>query len=168
MTEREIQLAFVRRAGNGRNMLPNANVPCVGEADLLRVTPGGYLVEWEIKTSRADFLRDFKHKWYKHRHLSGEWPMGRMGIIPRQFWFIAPEKAVPVVPCYAGLIWVSENGDGELAFQEVVRAPMLPTRKCTPKEIRQFLGQACHRLWGARNEAQQLRLTHTAHQELIA
>lgn len=150
MTEREIQRAFQRQCGFSGALLPNVHMPGTWtECDLLGITRVGYLYEWEIKTNRADFLRDFEKKPFKHLRLSGERDPGYRMMHPKHFWFIAPEDVVPVVPCYAGLIWVREE-QKRYSFKTVVRAPKLPGQKCTFEQMSQLLGKACYKMWDVR------------------
>lgn len=78
------------------------------EADLISVTKADYWHEYEIKCTKADFVRDFEK--FKHRHI-------RSGIlytdrIPNYFWYVAPINAIPLcIPDYAGLILVTEDPD---------------------------------------------------------
>lgn len=76
------------------------------ESDFVRITPAGFLTEWEIKVSRSDFRADFK-KVDKHRSIAaGEWW--------KHFWYIAPRGIIPLdeIPEYAGLIeCVTKTGD---------------------------------------------------------
>jgi len=73
------------------------------ECDLAVLSPTGYLWEVEIKTSKADLVRDkSKRKWlfYKERKI-------------RKLWFAIPKKllnAIEHIPTFAGVLTVSEYG----------------------------------------------------------
>lgn len=65
------------------------------DADFCAVTSSGQVYEWEIKVSRADFLRDFKKR--RHRIYSGEFddhPHVRDRKKPNRFWYVAPPGIV--------------------------------------------------------------------------
>ena len=55
------------------------------EADVFAINKNGYMTEFEIKRSRADFLNDFKNKPGKHKrlkertaiHIRDEWVGGK-------------------------------------------------------------------------------------------
>ena len=76
------------------------------EADLISVTKADYWHEYEIKSTKSDFLRDFekpKHRQFRHA-------MRYPARVPNYFWYVAPIKAIPLcIPDYAGLIVVAES-----------------------------------------------------------
>lgn len=64
-----MELAVVRLLDYRRQIIvPNVSwgLGLSHECDLLCLTPSEYLVEYEIKISKSDFLRDFK-KWHGHK-----------------------------------------------------------------------------------------------------
>lgn len=90
LTSRNLMFAVVKAKGNPFFLRPN---DCVvenvswgmftwGEADLIALTKAGYLIEGEVKISKADFLHDSaKRKW---RERSG-WSRDI-----RRFFYIVP------------------------------------------------------------------------------
>ena len=74
------------------------------ELDLAIMTNKGYLYEVEIKTSRADLIRDKnKQKW------KGMYPIGRI----KKLWFAIPEKlmkSIEHIPERAGVLVVNKDG----------------------------------------------------------
>lgn len=79
---------------------------CV-DADFVAVTLAGQVIEYEIKVSRSDFLRDRKK--LRHRIYSGE----RRGRLPNRFWYVTAPNIVREgeLPQWAGLL---EWSDGQL------------------------------------------------------
>lgn len=108
------------------------------ESDFLTVSTSGYMTEYEVKVSRADFRQDFKKScskrtpqgWrtretvLKHDKLAG----GAYGL--KHFYFIAPEGIIPhdEIPEHAGLIEVTLHHKGNINLQTnvVKKAPRLP------------------------------------------
>ena len=86
------------------------------EADIIMVSPSGLATEYEVKTSRADFKKDFakisKHKnlakpvLAKSRNTVAQYPNA-----PNYFYYVCEEGLLTVkdIPPYAGLIYVKEN-----------------------------------------------------------
>lgn len=102
------------------------------ESDMLIKTRSGYWYEVECKISFADFKNDFKNKRQKHELLkTGDEKHRR----PNYFYYCVPwylsGKVLPLLPDYAGLIVLTENGK----LKEVKRAPMLHNNKYTNEEL---------------------------------
>lgn len=103
------------------------------ESDMLVKTRSGYWYEVECKISLADFKNDFTHKRQKHELLkTGDEKHRR----PNYFYYCVPwylsEKVLPLLPDYAGLIVLIENG----RLNEVNRAPCLHKQKYTNEELK--------------------------------
>lgn len=103
------------------------------ESDMLIKTRSGYWYEAECKISFADFKNDFKHKRQKHELLKmGDEKHRR----PNYFYYCVPwylsEKVLPLLPDYAGLIVLTENG----RLNEVKRSPCLHKQKYTNEELK--------------------------------
>jgi hypothetical protein len=89
-----------------------------GESDLISVTEAGLVHEFEIKTSKSDYLREFRDKEYKHEVLeqSGReiWDKEEFESkdIPNYFWFATDRELCEriEVPEYAGLLCVGSSG----------------------------------------------------------
>ena len=76
------------------------------EMDMFRLTRADYCIEYEIKTSVADYKRDFIGKSSKHSILA------RDGQGPDRFYFVMPKSVaerVGEVPAYAGLIVIPDD-----------------------------------------------------------
>lgn len=103
------------------------------ESDMLIKTRSGYWYEVECKISFADFKNDFKHKRQKHELLKNVDEKRRR---PNYFYYCVPwylsEKVLPLLPDYAGLIVLTENG----RLNEVKRSPCLHKQKYTNEELK--------------------------------
>jgi hypothetical protein len=82
-----------------------------GESDLISVTETGLVHEFEIKTSKEDFNRDFRDKSFKHEVLKEGAPIEDK-CTPNYFWFAMPRPLCEnvEVPEYAGKICVGSSG----------------------------------------------------------
>jgi hypothetical protein len=94
------------------------------ESDLISITRDGYVIEYEIKTSRSDFLREFKTKESKHKSLR----LGRAE--PNRFFFACPEGLISreEVPDYAGLVYI-RPGLVNLQVVQIKPAPFIHNEK---------------------------------------
>jgi len=91
------------------------------ECDFTRIKRSLFFHEYEIKASRADFLRDF-NKDSKHRQIA----QGRSGLAT--FTFVIKEGQITAdeIPSYAGL-WTYIDMGFMVKFTEVIKAPRLKT-----------------------------------------
>ena len=100
------------------------------EADVLMITKAKLVYEYEIKTSRADFKKDFtkisKHKIYsdKKPHLVKQRNYPKK---PNYFYYVCVEGLIKVseIPPYAGLIYITKEGYSK----EIKKAPRLHSYK---------------------------------------
>ena len=103
------------------------------ESDMLINTRSGYWYEVECKISLADFKNDFTHKRQKHELLKNGDEKRRR---PNLFYYCVPwylsGKVLPLLPDYAGLIVLTENG----RLNEVKRSPCLHKQKYTNEELK--------------------------------
>jgi hypothetical protein len=125
-----------------------------GESDFLAINNRGMVVEYEIKTTHWDFMRDFQDRGDKakrHRILSGLADhVNIQAKMPNLFYFVAPKGVIPLseVPEYAGLIEVYESKDrtGPVPAAEVKkRAPRLHDRVATDRLRMKFLDEMVFR-----------------------
>lgn len=103
------------------------------ESDIVEVTKTGYLVEYEVKTSRSDFLADRrKSKWsfYKFNYHKA----------PKYFYYILPKGTAKVeeLPDFAGLVEY-EVYDDVVIFATVHKPEQLNRLKATEEEKYQLL-----------------------------
>lgn len=103
------------------------------ESDVVKFTKSGYVYEFEIKISKADFKNDFKHK--KKKHLLLEDSNNEIKNRPNYFYYVVPYGLISVedVPEYAGLLYINSttvgNGAPHHHFIEVKKAPSLHKNK---------------------------------------
>lgn len=98
------------------------------ESDIIAVTKTGYLVEYEVKTSRADFLADRrKTKWafYKFNYNKA----------PKYFYYILPKGVAKPeeLPDFAGLIEYQTFQD-KITFVTEKKPVQLNRLKATEEE----------------------------------
>lgn len=99
------------------------------ENDVFRVTKDGRWIEYEIKTSRSDFLKDkYKARTFrgvsisKHDCLASDEEKG-----PNRFYFVVPHDLVIDVPSWAGLM-VAKLGRYGISFGVEKQAPLRHAR----------------------------------------
>jgi hypothetical protein len=130
MSERRLQNAIYRFFRGKRHpvTIPNCGACGVGKADLLSVTKAQLVHEVEIKSSVADFQRDFEEKTYKHHALENQ----KGYRTANYFWFGVPDGLVEVedVPAYAGLLYVTEAGGVDV----MRRAPRIHGKKLRERD----------------------------------
>ena len=125
-------------------VMPRFAPPGWWECDVAELTTAGYLVEWEIKTSRSDFSADAR----KVEVVS--YSRRRAGVVPRtkherlaardttgpsRFWFVVPAGMLTdgQVPEWAGWAEANARSDGRVAGLTVMReAPRLHAQKASP------------------------------------
>lgn len=133
MTEKDAVtvLAFHHFGYRKRLCVPNTTEFVPWEADLLAMTPAGYLDEVEVKLSQHDFMRDFTSKPGKHKVLSCAVgtvrnEKSRERAIAR-FWFAVPEEmrdfALQNLPQYAGLLVIRVHKGRYWRVDVAVEAP---------------------------------------------
>lgn len=120
-------MGFIRKTPN-EVVIPNFYFGFY-EMDVFRMTPNGYVSEYEIKTSRADFKNDFK----KSRTVSFSKKIGDNTEVLKheeiekgshkanKFFFVVPEGMVKVeeIPKNCGLIYYKSDSYSQF---EVVKA----------------------------------------------
>lgn len=99
------------------------------ESDVVKFTKSGYVYEFEIKISKADFKNDFKNKKNKHAILENSETGNEKK--PNYFYYVVPKDMITVedVPEYAGLIYVIPYSEKRFGFLEVKKAPILHKTK---------------------------------------
>ena len=155
--EIDIQLALHRDfLSNCDICIPNYTPKGWWECDFIHITKSGYMVEHEIKVSRADFFADAK----KQKQLGfankvvGKHQLLELGSEdgPRQFWFVILEGLIDVseVPNFAGLkiVKLVENGGNPCVDVKVIKkAPFLHKSKAD-KSLKEHVLSVCYyRYW---------------------
>jgi hypothetical protein len=103
------------------------------ECDMFSITGSDYVVEYEIKISRSDYLADFKKQDrdnLKHETLS----KGVGHKCPNRFFYVVPKDLIKLSECpkYAGLIYFSNGW-----FSVVKSAPLLHRNKIEGKDYKE-------------------------------
>ena len=153
MNEMEIQNLFYPRNSSRFSMIvPNCYPVKWFECDLLCITHAGFMCEYEIKLTLADFLADAK-KGYgpvgpsKHELLAKGDVKG-----PSKFWFIVPDTLKVDVPDFAGLLRLNTLPDkGSFGwFTAVKKAPRLHKTKMSESTKDILQKNLCFRYWRQR------------------
>ena len=98
------------------------------ESDIIAVSKTGYLIEYEVKISRSDFLADRrKGKWKEYAT--------HYNTAPKSFYYVVPEGIVKKeeLPFFAGLIEFREN-EGKYIFTTIVKPKTLNRLKTTKEQ----------------------------------
>jgi len=92
-TEATLQKLVFREYAKTSIVVPNAYFRnSRWEMDTLVVTKAGFTHEFEIKTTKADFMNELKSKKYKHKYMSGGW--GGTRYFPNYYSILCPEDIV--------------------------------------------------------------------------
>ena len=85
-------------------MLPNYTPPGWYECDMFIVLKSGFTIEYEIKTSHADFKADSRKR-DKHARLTARRGRG----VPNRFFYAIPAMLVYLrdIPDYAGVVFLT-------------------------------------------------------------
>lgn len=109
------------------------------ECDVISVSKSDYIYEYEIKTSRADFKKDFIKE--KHTHMINESSTKvvrgqTIYLLPNYFTFVVPFGLVSEeeVPEYAGLMYMNEDS----SFAVVKKPKLLHKVKASDEFIRKL------------------------------
>lgn len=119
------------------------------EMDLFKIAHlTGYVTEYEIKISKADFKKDFskgktfmRHPEYNsNKHLD----MAAGKCKHNKFFFVVPENLVKVedIPNYAGLIYFNAKHN---TFTTIKTAPFIHKNKAEESVYRELARSLCFR-----------------------
>lgn len=112
------------------------------ESDIISVTKTGYLVEYEVKISRADFLADRKKtKWKTYKF--------QYNKAPKHFYYLLPENTARLeeLPSFAGLIEFTEE-NGIYNFTTIKKPQILNRLKATDTEVYTLLKKLYYKSLG--------------------
>lgn len=121
MNEATMQAILMRYAMEEKHheiAIPNITEIYRWEADVLSVTKSLLVHEFEIKISKADYLRDIK-KIYKHYCLSTEVLAAHMS--PNYFWYVSFGFEIDNLPRYAGWLSVVPHERRKIGYEVIVR-----------------------------------------------
>lgn len=163
LTERSIQRGLMARFGSSfQCACPNFTPGRWWECDLWAVTKAGYVVEYEIKLSLADFTADRRKETTHRVRVEGrnEWRrqnkhdlLAAGDCVPSRFFFAVPESLFdairPKLPPFAGLVTCEPNQFGFSWCRLRVPAPKLHRRKVEEGQIAQAMKATYHRYWNA-------------------
>lgn len=115
----EIELIRKLSAKQNNPIVRNNKSVFSWEADALEFRKDGYIVEYEIKTTRGDYTRDTQ----KTKHIYFSKYTQTNVLLPNYFVYLAPDGMIipTTLPYYAGLITYNEQQD---KF-DVVKKPVL-------------------------------------------
>jgi hypothetical protein len=163
MTEQDIQnFLFVHLGWKKKHQLIINNIHLYEwESDLLSVTGAGFVHEYEIKRTAADFRADFKKKckhWWLGNEQLNDVKLNSVISKPNYFWYVACgfEPAREDIPEYAGLIVLRPHTKTgvytHLNHQPVVikKAPALHRFKINEFMRQQIYVAAYYRFWRGR------------------
>ena len=145
MTEREMQNILYRRLCfklHHKYITPNVRSLFFWECDMVSVTQAGYINEFEIKITHADFKADMKKRKHHFLELRATWRN-----IQTYFWYVIHgfELGIADIPEYAGLMIVERGW----ATQKK-RAPRLNKIPITEKQIQILHIATYYRYWNNR------------------
>jgi len=174
MNEAEIQDYLQHHFFSGRQYgIPNIYL-YEWESDFLSVTRAGYMHEYEIKITKADFKADagktekhqivetgyrelnrYEQMVIEDREKHGEAIPKYINVAennkvpskrPNYFWYVCPDYVTDVVPDYAGLIYCKP-------YLKIVKpAPLLHKAKITTEMEKKILSSFYYRYWKIRRE----------------
>lgn len=151
MTESEIQsiIQIDERRGGHEVYVPNVYL-FNWESDMISINRSGYVWEYEIKCSRADFKADFKKESRHHAlelgveidSLNGP----EIAFRPNRFIYVCPEGLIKVeeVPYYCGLMYVKQN---RIRPRMIKKPPILHRDKITHTQTRRLLKSLYSKYW---------------------
>ena len=128
ITTKEITSALLRREVIERKrelVMPNYTPDGWWECDVLSVSDAGYASEFEIKTSRGDFFRDFsKEKRQGEATMAKHDRLVLDNRVISEYYFVVPAHMVTLdeIPPYAGVIFCVRDNSGRVRC-DLVRSP---------------------------------------------
>jgi hypothetical protein len=164
MTAREIQNALFREYGHRMQIaMPNYTPKNWFECDLFAATKAGFMYEYEVKLSAADFKADAGKECVVRRGPRNEFTeSGRVkkhallaeGFTagPVQFWYVMPRSVAEavVLPAWAGLI-VVEQTQWKVVLASRADGPRLHNTRLNESVIAHARSVCYWRFWNERN-----------------
>lgn len=104
---------------------------CNWEADVMSLSPSGYLCEFEVKISRSDFQNEKKSASKQLKHTYYATPIEK--FTPNYLVYVCPWGLIQAdeIPIYAGLIYYAPDGD----LLEQKRAPLIHRHKHSREKL---------------------------------
>ena len=158
----ELEYAISRRYDVRRHtIVPNVSWGLLDhEADVLVVRETGHCIEYEIKRSYADFVKDFeKRKW--KRLLTPSIANGRLRHI-KEFWYAFPDDLwkkkqdaiMELIPDFAGILVVYKAKSPDFPWAKAIR-DAVPDNNVKPLNAKQILKVAqlgTMRIWNLKHQ----------------
>lgn len=150
MTEKDLQVALFRRYSKGWKVAcPNKHM-FGWEADVLSVTPKHYTTEYEIKLTKADFLKDAEKGWADYgKNYVSKYDRMISGQGPNRFFYVIMKDVVDVdmIPDFAGYIEATKTKRGGFFLHQKKPAKRLHNKKLTDKKIQVIYRSLYYRTW---------------------
>jgi hypothetical protein len=153
LTTEEIELAVAKHFNVRRNIIvPNISWGLgLHECDVLVLRPSGYLLEVEIKRTKADLINDANKL---HGHID------RKNRI-KEFWFAIPEELIETakenLDKKIGIIAVYKTQWGAQPITVRDATPNKNPKKLTQKERLQMIRLGCIRIWSLKKKIKTLQ-----------
>lgn len=166
MKVKEIQLGFYRHTFQRYEMVaPNIYLDWqFNEMDLMGLRRSGYIDEVEIKTSKSDFLADFRKTvdirsegvcLAPGHNYTGHFKKLKHEALPEglphcnYFSFLMPEEIAEKcdIPDYAGLYVCRLTRDNVVLVREKKKAPLLHKRKISDRMKYEVARKMAYRYW---------------------
>lgn len=165
-TERSVQDATYIHCAIKNHEIINPNSKLFDwESDLISVTKSGFIHEFEIKITRADFKQDAKKRRATllcNPEVKGYWG-SRVCARPNYFWYVVPKGLIThdEVPEYAGLIYAMKPVVGHHLYFNTTRlikeAKRIHSEKATEADRRQLARSMTLRFWKQRLRETEVR-----------
>lgn len=145
ITETIVQKHLYRYLEKKNHNLISPNVMNIypWECDMISLTTSNMVHEYEIKTSKQDFLNDCKKT--KHKHFKN-----KKNKTPSYFWYVCVGFEVDLkdIPEYAGLMYGIINPRGnKIVFIEQKKAPRLNQVKLSINDCIRLYRSIYFRFW---------------------
>jgi len=166
VNSRDIEIALYHRNHLCEPMIPRYKPDDWFECDFLAVTKAGYAREFEIKTSHADFVKDFEKKATRRRH--GRWlaraelkhdRLASGDCIPNYYWFVCPPNVIELeeLPEYAGLMYAVVDKHNRVHLNVEKKALRLHKNKLDPWILAHIQRSFFFRYWSTELKLMQLK-----------
>lgn len=136
--EKAFRLLYEKYYSSHRSMVNNMRWPGYGECDVLSVSDHGYVYEFEIKNTRADFLAELRNKADKHMRFYA-------GHGPNFMYFVAPPGIIQAHELPAGTGLIEMRGGLEV----LVKAKRIHSEKAQTEIYELIANRLTRRAYGS-------------------
>lgn len=105
------------------------------EMDIMAIDGNGFVTEYEVKSCRQDYVRDFDKCVFTTKAMNKHGLLKKGEFITNRFYYVCPENLIDIdhLPDHAGLIYYIDPAPGKkLIFRTIKEAPMLHTNRPAP------------------------------------